>query len=546
KGGLKMPLRILVVDDNRDTLRTYVKALEKKLKAKKWDQNIPKIFNDGLLEVDDADTVSIALKKLKGQLFEILVVDLKIPGLSGEELGGLDLISESLKLDPLRPIIAITGYGSIELARRTLTHGVFDFIEKSDTAIDELINAVQRAIDLQKEKVLHSGNPFTPMTGIEPTFFGGRSSELDFFEQKLNRAIHTRFCEHFLVLGNWGIGKSTLLKEYKKICQNRGNLVTIAPLEPFQVGASLPDAARSIVESILRGLPYPIERFKKISSYLDSIGFTILGTGLQFGRDTSKKDISPQAFLHDTLLNLWKDMKDKTEVLVVLLDDLDNLLPVSEIVMTLKSTLSMDSLMETKILFGIASTMDGWLQLTSIKKHHPLSRYFLSRVELNTLEKTELKDTILKSILRTGVSFSQDVISQVYEYTQGHPFEMQVLCYQLFNNQISRRVDIDIWEKALQTAIKDMGLAIFDNWLNQASPEERKVLRIVAEKEAPILPKDICLLAERNKIKITSQNVRKYLQRLMEKKLINKLDHSFYTIPDRMFQAYIRSYSALT
>ncbi len=540
-----MPLRILVVDDNRDTLRIYAKALGRKLKAKKWGTNMPKKLNDGLIEIEDADTVSIALQKLRDQQFELLVVDLKIPGLAGEEMGGLDLISESLELDPLRPIIAITGYGSIELARRTLTQGVFDFIEKSGTAVDELINAVQRAIDFRHEKILHSGNPFTPMTGIEPTFFGGRDEELEFFEQKLNRSIYTRFCEHFLVLGNWGIGKSTLLKEYKKICQSRGNLVTIAPLEPFQTGASLADAARSIVESILRGLPYPVERFKKISDYLNSIGFTILGTGLQLSRDDSKKDISPQAFLHDALLNLWQDMKDKTGVLVVLLDDLDNLLTVPEIVMTLKSTLSMDSLVATKILFGIASTADGWLQLTSIKKHHPLSRYFLSRVELETLKEDELKDTILKSILRTGVSFSRDVISQVYEYTEGHPFEMQVLCHHLFNNQISRRVDIDIWDKALQTAISDMGSAIFDNWLNQASTEERKVLRIIAEKETPVLSKDIRFLAEKNKIKITSPNVRKYLQRLVEKKLISKLDRGFYTIPDRMFQVYIRSYLTL-
>ena len=383
------------------------------------------------------------------------------------------------------------------------------------------------------------------MTGIEPTVFGGRLEELDFFAKKLNRAIHTRFCEHFLVLGDWGIGKSTLLKEYKKICQNRGNLVTIAPLEPFQSSASLADAARSIVESLLRGLPYPVERFKKVSNYFDSIGFTILGTGLQFSRDTSKKEISPQAFLHDTLLNLWQDLKDKTEVLVILLDDLDNLLSIPEIVMTLKSTLSMDSVMGTKILFGISTTLDGWLELTSIKKHHPLARYFLSRVELKPLKDNELTDTILKSLIRTGVSFSNDVVTQVYEYTKGHPFEMQVLCYHLFDNQISRRVDTDTWDKALLTTISDLGVAVFDNWFKQASNEERKVLRVIAEKEAPLSPKKIHSLIEKNKLGIASQNIRKYLQRLAEKKLISKIDRGFYTIPDRMFQLYIRNYSTL-
>ena len=540
-----MSLKILIVDDNLDTLRVYTKALKRKIRTGDKDLHLPAKDKKSSIEVEEANSVLRALEKMKLTFYDILVVDLKIPGSDGDEMGGLELISESLTLDPLRPIIAITGFGSIELARKTLIQGVFDFIEKSPSAVNELINAVQRAIDFRHEKIVRSGNPFNPMTGIEPTVFGGRAEELEFFEQRLNRAIHTRFCEHFLVLGDWGIGKSTLLKEYKKICQSRGNLVTISPLEPFQTGASLADASRSIVESILRGLPYPIDRFKKIANYFDSMGFNLLGTGLQFSRDTSKKEISPQAFLHDTFFNLWQDLKDKTEVLVILLDDLDNVLTVPEIVMTLKSTLSMDSVKETKILFGIASTSDAWLELTSIKKHHPLSRYFISRVKLGKLKEDELRDTILKSLIRTGVSFGNEVIPRIYEYTEGHPFEMQVLCYHLFNNQISRRVDINTWDKALQTAIKDLGIAVFDNWFNQASKEERKVLRVIAEKSNPIMPKEIRSLAEKNKIRISLQSIRKYLQRLVEKKLIGRTDRGFYTISDRMFQVYIRNYSTM-
>jgi CheY-like chemotaxis protein len=540
-----MSMKILIIDDNLDTLRVYTKALKRKIRIGDNNINLSSKDKESLIEVEEANSVPRALEKMKLTFYDILIVDLKIPGSDGDEMGGLEIISESLTLDPLRPIIAITGYGSVPLARKTLTQGVFDFIEKSPTAVDDLIASVQKAIDVGNQKIIRSGNPFTPMSGVEPTVFGGRKEELEFFEQRLNRAIYTRFCEHFLVLGDWGIGKSTLLKEYKKICQSRGNLVTISPLEPFQTGASLVDASRSIVESILRGLPYPIDRFKKIANYLDSIGFNLLGTGLQFSRDTSKKEISPQAFLHDTFLNLWQDLKDKTEVLVILLDDLDNVLTVPEIVMTLKSTLSMDSVKETKILFGIASTSDAWMELTSIKKHHPLSRYFISRIKLGKLKEDELRDTILKSLIRTGVSFGNAVIPRIYEYTEGHPFEMQVLCYHLFNNQISRRVEISIWDKALQTAINDLGTAVFDNWFNQASKEERKVLRVIAEKGNPILPKEICLLAEKNKIRISLQSIRKYLQRLVEKKLISRTDRGFYTISDRMFQVYVRNYSTL-
>lgn len=88
-----MSLSILVVDDNRDTLRTYTKALRRKITGQKLGSGLPKRTTGSILEVDAADTVPLALKKLHEQPFDILVVDLKIPGSTGEEMGGLELIS---------------------------------------------------------------------------------------------------------------------------------------------------------------------------------------------------------------------------------------------------------------------------------------------------------------------------------------------------------------------------------------------------------------------------------------------------------------------
>jgi len=537
-----MTVKILVVDDDLKTLKLYIRALKKEIKVKEKNLLLSSA-RETMIEVEEADTVPLALEKLKSQSYDIVVVDLKIPGSDGKELGGKEIISESLRLDPLRRIIAITAYGSVDLARNLFTQGVFDFIEKTKTAVQDLILSVQKAIDSRDEKIMRSGNPFTPMSGLEPTVFGGRKNELEFFEHKLIRTLHTRYAEHFLVLGNWGIGKSTLLKEYKKICQSRGHLVSIVPLESFQTGTALSEVARSIIEGILRDLPYPIDRFKKVTDYFESIGFSVLGTGLQFGRNTSKKEFAPQAFLYDSLLNLWHDLKDKTEALVILLDDLENLMPVSEIVMTLKQTLSMDSIAKTKILVGLTSTPSTWLELTSIKRHHPLSRYFLSHVELTPLAEEEQRETILKSISGTGVSFSQEIINRVYQYTKGHPFEMQVLCNHLFNNQLSRCVDLEVWDKALQTALNDMGVAVFKNWFGQASDEEAKVLRLIAKEESSISVQKIQNLAKIDKIKIAPKSITKYLQRLVEKELIIKPGRGLYTIPDYMFRIYIRTHS---
>jgi len=535
-----MPTRVLVVEDNPRTLEIYKSALERKVMAA-GSFGSPDGGTLVPLQVEGADTVAVALKKLRSHVFDLLVVDLKIPGLSGEEMGGLGVVTESLTLDPLRPVIVITGYGSIALARQTLREGIFDFIEKSDKSVEMLVDATRKAITHRDEKVLRAGNPFAAMTGVEPTVFGGRSRELEFLEQRLDRCLKAKYCEHFLVLGNWGIGKSTLLREFKKLQQSRGNLACIVPLEPHQAGTRLADVSRSIVEGILRDLPFPVDRFKRLVKYFDSAGVTVLGTGLQFSRDTTDRHLSPQAFLHDSLLHLWHDLHPKTQSLLILLDDVDNFLPVPEILQTIQTTLLMSSIREAKILVGLALAQENWLTLTSARLHHPLARFFLPRVQLGPLTEDEVKTTIVKSLLETGVSFSPDILSNVYQVTDGHPFEMQILCHHLFNNQLSRRVGIDVWDKALGAAIDDLGAAVFDRWFHEASAEEAKILSVIASVQGPVSAKEVNEAAKAKKIRVSSPSIAKYLQRLSEKRIILRTSRGLYAIPDRMFRAYIAS-----
>jgi hypothetical protein len=312
-------------------------------------------------------------------------------------------------------------------------------------------------------------------------------------------------------------------------------------LEPHQPGTRLADVSRSVVEGILRDLPFPVDRFKRLVKYFDSAGVTVLGTGLQFSRDTTDRHLSPQAFLHDSLLHLWHDLNCKTQSLLILLDDVDNFLPVPEILQTLQTTLLMTSIREAKILVGLALAQESWLTLTSTRLHHPLARFFLPRVELGPLTESEVRTTIVKSLSETGVSFSPDILSNVYQVTDGHPFEMQILCHHLFNNQLSRRVGIDVWDKALEAAINDLGAAVFDRWFHEASAEEAKVLTLIAAARGPVSAKDVKEAAEAKKVRISPPSITKYLQRLSEKQVITKTGRGMYAIPDRMFRAYIAS-----
>ncbi len=98
---------------------------------------------------------------------------------------------------------------------------------------------------------------------------------------------------------------------------------------------------------------------------------------------------------------------------------------------------------------------------------------------------------------------------------------------------------MDVWDKALQAALHDMGIACFDHWFSQASREEAKVLRLIAQSESHVSAKGLQALAGKSVLDVPPKNIAKYIQRLIEKKLINKSGRGLYAVEDQMFRAYI-------
>ena len=105
----------------------------------------------------------------------------------------------------------------------------------------------------------------------------------------------------------------------------------------------------------------------------------------------------------------------------------------------------------------------------------------MARVKLESLSPDEVNQTIVTSLRRTGVHFDSAVVELVKQYSNGHPFEMRVLCSNLFARQRYGRIGIEAWGRALQTAISDIGDSIFSRWCVSSSPKQMDVLRLVAE-----------------------------------------------------------------
>ena len=105
-------IKILVVDDEEDVRESLGNFLARRI--------------DCVLE--KAASGEEALNKLKNGNFDLVLLDIKMPGLSG-----IDVMKEAAKLCPQTKFLAISGYDSDEVADEALKAGAADFVTKPQT-----------------------------------------------------------------------------------------------------------------------------------------------------------------------------------------------------------------------------------------------------------------------------------------------------------------------------------------------------------------------------------------------------------------------------
>jgi DNA-binding NtrC family response regulator len=117
------PLRILVVDDNEDLLKT----LSQILKRHGFDVEIAA---DGSMAVD---------RYLHGD-FNVTLMDIDLPGINGVE--AFRLIRE---MDPKASVILMTGYSDEDLIQLAINEGAHCVLYKP-IRIDKMIETIKRAV----------------------------------------------------------------------------------------------------------------------------------------------------------------------------------------------------------------------------------------------------------------------------------------------------------------------------------------------------------------------------------------------------------------
>ena len=95
-------------------------------------------------QVAMADTGQSGLLRLGEQPFDLLLLDVSLP-----DRNGIELLKDIRRQDPYLPIVLITAYGSIEMARAAFKSGAMDYITKP-WSNDELLAQVAQAVEAHR------------------------------------------------------------------------------------------------------------------------------------------------------------------------------------------------------------------------------------------------------------------------------------------------------------------------------------------------------------------------------------------------------------
>jgi len=88
-------------------------------------ESLSSILRDEQYSVDAVGSAEEALERISGGDFEVVLLDIWLPGMDGlETLGRIQSVSRPPE------VIMISGHGTIETAVRATKLGAFDFIEK--------------------------------------------------------------------------------------------------------------------------------------------------------------------------------------------------------------------------------------------------------------------------------------------------------------------------------------------------------------------------------------------------------------------------------
>jgi DNA-binding NtrC family response regulator len=215
-----MKRSILIVDDEQDMLDLLRRSLEPDLNCR----------------VETASSGEAALKRLADESFDLVLADIKMPGMDGLEL--LEIVKRK---NPEQTVVMMTAFGQVDTAVAAMKRGAYDFITKPfeyDALLLRLEKALERSTLLKENQRLQQ--TCSPLAVFQNLV--GKSAVMQRLYETIQMAAKTDLT--VLITGESGTGKDLTARAIHALSPRSHG--------PF-VAVNCPTVPENILESELFG-----------------------------------------------------------------------------------------------------------------------------------------------------------------------------------------------------------------------------------------------------------------------------------------------------
>ena len=192
--GKKDKIKILIVDDE-----------------KQFTEELSGFFLDSDFESYEANTAAEGKKVLKNNKIDLLILDVRLPGVNG-----LDILKEVKIQYSFMEVIIISAHGDMDTVIKAMRLGAFDYLRKPFRFIDIqiAIERTQKYLQMQRRlKQMEEKNSLISKAlgeKIERQFIGVSPQILEVFEQAITAANYPD--ANVLITGESGTGKENIAR----------------------------------------------------------------------------------------------------------------------------------------------------------------------------------------------------------------------------------------------------------------------------------------------------------------------------------------------
>jgi len=400
-------------------------------------------------------------------------------------------------------------------------------------------------------------NPFKPNSPVPPGMFAGRLSEIDALEKGLYQTKNGQN-SNFLVTGERGIGKSSLLSLLKEVASgdidgldHNFNFVTVYAAISKQTNLA------TLIKLIERNIKREIGKIEKVRNFLDNTWsfvqrIKILDSGIDKGKSIEELDLIIDDFSYslaktcERIVNPEKDEEAKDGI-VFFIDEADNACPDLHIGYFFKAVTELFQQHGcNNVMFVVAGLPDV---IEKLSLSHESSIRIFMQLNIKVLEHEDRRRVIDKGIeagneINSEATTIEDTAKGIIAtFSEGYPHFIQQFAYSAFEfNKDGVITTDDVGEGAFSPggAIDAIGSRYYQSAYHEQikSDEYREVLTIMAENMNLWIKKSEI----RSKFSGSDQTLSDALKALTSRKIILKNPSKIgeYRLQQRGFALWIK------